>query len=152
MIEFDSRKNYQNFNIVHSKQKGNIASSAVIYRLNKDGYNVFHELGDLSKIDLIAEKNGILIRIQVKYTKLNKYGSINVSLRKSGPNNYYYKYKKSDFDYFAVYCVNNDNVYFVKSDLVLKNKNAFSLRINNPKRGKNFRFAKEYKNLMAPKL
>jgi len=45
---------------MHTKHKGNIAYSSVVLELQKHEFNVFAEIGDYSKIDLIAEKSGIL--------------------------------------------------------------------------------------------
>lgn len=53
---------------MHSKLKGNIASTTTVLELQKRGFNVFSEIGDYSRIDLIAEKNSILRKIQVKYS------------------------------------------------------------------------------------
>ena len=41
--------------ITHSKQKGNLGFSATLKEIHKLGYNVFTEIGDYSKIDMIVE-------------------------------------------------------------------------------------------------
>lgn len=51
---------------MHNKRKGNIGELAVALELANHEYSVFTEQGDISKIDLVAEKDGVLIRIQCK--------------------------------------------------------------------------------------
>ena len=130
---------------MHSKQKGNIGVAATVLALQKQGLSVFSELGDYSRIDLIAEHNGILKSIQVKYAK-NDNDAITLPLRKCGPNGYRYTYKTSDIDWFALYDPKSENVYWVKSDEALSHRNGFTLRIVKPKnnQSKNVNLAEHY--------
>ena len=125
--------------ITHSKQKGNLGFSATLKEIHKLGYNVFSEIGDYSKIDMIVEYNSRLIKIQVKYAK-EKNGIAALSLRKSGPNGYRYLYKVSDIDIFSVYLPDQDKVLFIPAKLACKNKNSFVIRY------------KESKNLQKSKI
>ena len=125
--------------ITHSKQKGNLGFSATLKEMHKLGYNVFSEIGDYSKIDMIVEYNSRLIKIQVKYAK-EKNGIATLSLRKSGPNGYRYLYKVSDIDIFSVYLPDQDKVLFIPAKLACKNKNSFIIRY------------KESKNLQKSKV
>ena len=97
---------------VHTKLKGNIAERAVAKDLGERGYNVFKEDGDLSRIDLIAEKDGKLIKIQVKWAT-GKNGVYVASLRKSGPNNYKFMYTSNLIDLFAIYLSNLNKVIYL---------------------------------------
>lgn len=121
--------------MIHSKHKGNLGSSATIKELHKLNYAVFIELGDLSKVDLIAEKDGKTIRIQVKYLddNGNKQNSVGLPLLKKGPNGYRYKYTKSDVDLFAMYLPKRDKVLFIPSKMACKNKVMFSIRLEKSK-------------------
>ena len=65
---------------MHNKQKGNIGVATTVLALQKHGFSVFSELGDYSRIDLIAEKEGKLKSIQVKYAK-NTNGKLILPLR-----------------------------------------------------------------------
>lgn len=106
---------------MHSKKKGNIGQFGVALAFAKLGYSVFSEEGDISKIDLIVEKNNKIHRIQCKaVTPIDD--KIIVSLKKSGPN-YSFKYNENMFDYFAVYDLEDCAVYLVSSS-VLKNHNS----------------------------
>lgn len=112
-----------------SKQKGNIGFTATVLELQKHQFNVFSEIGDLSRIDLIAEKNNKLVKIQVKYAT-EKNGTIALYVKKSGPNGYRYTYSNKDVDWFAVYCSTNGYIYWVKADKACENKVTFNLRIS----------------------
>ncbi len=110
---------------MHSKLKGNIAQSLVILTLQKQGLNVFSELGDFSKIDLIAELNGILKRIQVKFIGSDAE-FVHINIQKSGPNGYRYTYSMSDVDWFAVYHQKSDKIAWVS----MKELSTYSTGIN----------------------
>lgn len=113
--------------IMHSKRKGNIGALKVGLEFSKRGYSVFYENGDISKIDLIAENNGKLIRVQVKsVTPIN--GTINLAFKKDGPN-YSFYYDLETFDFFAVYDLVNENVYLIRTKQHL-NVKAIKLRIS----------------------
>lgn len=128
---------------MHSKRKGNIGQLAVAQAFSKLGYSVFFECGDISKIDLIAEKNGKLIRVQCKaFTPKN--GRLDLSFKKSGPN-YEFYYDLSEFDFFGVYDLVNGLVYLIDTNKV-KNKKNIALRISNTKnkQNKNVNLASDY--------
>lgn len=112
---------------MHAKQKGNIGELAVGYDLTKNGYNVFTELGDLSKIDLIAEKDNKLYKIQVKASKLYQ-GTLYLRSDKSGPN-YKHKYSVKEVDIFALYSLETGHIAYINAKWFLENQNNISIRI-----------------------
>ena len=118
--------------ITHSKQKGNLGFSATLKEIHKLGYNVFTEIGDYSKIDMIVEYNSKLIKIQVKYAK-EKNGVAKLGLKKSGPNGYRYTYQVGDVDIFSVYLPDQDKVLFIPAKLACKNRSAFIIRYEESK-------------------
>lgn len=126
----------------HSKLKGNIAESAAILRLTSLGYSVFREIGDLSKVDLIAEKDCKIITFQVKGVTPKK-GVIPLSLKKSGPN-YRFRYEEGMFDYFAVVNLDTLEVAFVPSEVLKHNKSNFTLRVEKPKHNEVCNMFKDY--------
>jgi hypothetical protein len=112
---------------MHSKFKGNIGQFYVSAKLAELGFSVFSEEGDISKIDLIAEKDGNLIRLQVKArTPVNN--TIQLDLTKSGPN-YKFAYTKEMFDFFAVVDLISKQVYLVPVSVLETNKKQFTLRL-----------------------
>lgn len=134
---------------MHSKRKGNIGEAAVALELSKAEFSVFKELGDISRIDLIAEKEGRLYRIQVK-SAVPKNGSISIELRKCGPN-YVFRYSKELVDIFAIYDLHNDKVAFVSSEEIFNNNysSAFTLRIDPVKNNqtKNIKYFSDYMDI-----
>jgi len=120
---------------MHSKRKGNIGQFAAALELAKFGYSVFTEEGDISKIDLIAEKEGVLLRVQCKAV-MPKNGCITLNVRKCGPN-YVYRYKKEHIDLFSLYNLVTERVYFIQSSILNDIKSGFSLRVD--KAEKNFK-------------
>ena len=111
---------------MHSKRKGNVGQFAVGLALTKLEYSVFTEEGDISKIDIIAEKDGKLIRIQSKaITPVDN--KLILNLKKSGPN-YKFHYECGMFDYFAIYDLEDGNVYLVPDSILSENNNTFNLR------------------------
>lgn len=119
---------------MHTKRIGNIGELKVASFLACKGYSVFKELGDISKIDLITEVNGRLIKIQVK--SLNKVdGTYTASSIKSGPS-YKFKYTEKDIDAFAVYCIEEDKIAWIKISEIANGK-SIALRVDETKRNFN---------------
>ncbi len=117
----------------HSKLKGTIAVAKAIAKFNQLGINVFTEFGDLSKIDLLIEYNGIIKRIQVKSVDVIN-GKIVLPVRKTGPNGYVYTYKHTDFDYFVIYIPSLDKLLVVPSNILNAGvntcSNSYVIRVN----------------------
>lgn len=113
---------------MHAKHKGTIGEMAVTQDLLSQGYHVFTELGDLSKVDLIAldPATGELYKIQVKYISA-KNNVVAVSGRKSGPN-YAFFYTNTDCDVFAVYCPDVKKVAYVPIGMLCGGK-TIALRL-----------------------
>ena len=132
----------------HSKQKGNLGFSSTLKELHKLGYNVFTEVGDNSKVDMIVEVKNHLVKIQIKYiTDTN--GQVTLNLQKSGPNGYRYKYSESDIDLFSVYLPILDKVIFIPAKLACKNTRTFSIRFNESKNNqdKHINYISEFEDL-----
>lgn len=116
---------------MHSKLKGNIAEAAVIFELTKLGCNIFKEIGDLSKIDLVADFNGKLISFQCKGVTPHK-DFIQLHLKKSGPN-YQFTYKLGQFDFFAVCNLQNLQVALIHNSILNTHGASLSLRLEKAK-------------------
>lgn len=116
---------------MHSKIKGNIGQFAAAVYLAKFGFSIFTEEGDISQIDLIAEREGKLLRFQCKASTPKK-GVLKLCLRKYGPN-YCFTYKEKDIDFFSLYDLENENLYIVPSSVLQRCKNMFVLRLNKSK-------------------
>lgn len=114
--------------MLHSKVKGNIGQFATALAFARHGFSVFTEEGDMSKIDLIAEKDGKLIRVQCKAIT-PKNGALNLLLYKNGPG-YRFTYDLSMFDYFAVMDLNTERVYLVPVEFLGTRTSGVNLRVD----------------------
>lgn len=134
---------------MHTKAKGNVGELAVAKDLTLRGYNVFTELGDLSKIDLIAVKEEKLIRIQVKTMWDSSDGVVGISSRSAGPG-YKYNYTSRDIDIIALYVADRDDIIYVNIadvDGTTEGKHGRVLRYTAPKNNqvKGVMMVEEYK-------
>ena len=136
---------------MHSKVKGTIGHLTIATELVKLGCEVFTELGDNSKVDLIALYKNKPIKIQVKsYTSEDDGGSVLVYATKSGPN-YNFKYSEDEVDIFAVYVLDTGDIFYVASqELCLTNK-SISIRLRESKNGQKnkVRLVENYKNFFS---
>ncbi len=130
---------------LHSKQLGTIGVLRVAAKLMSEGYSVFAELGDLSRVDLIVLVDHQPIKIQVKTRNL-KDGRIIVDSRKSGPG-YRYRYTKNDIDIFAIYVPKEDIILFVDVAQILQAKSTFAIRVRNSKNNQK-KFVHWYQDLL----
>lgn len=112
---------------IHSKMKGNIGEAAIAKNLALNGFCVFKELGDLSKIDLIAEKNQKLLRVQVKAITSANREYVTFDSRKSGPN-YSFAYTDNMVDLFAIYVLDMDKIAYLPAKLACS-QSITSLRV-----------------------
>lgn len=113
---------------MHSKLKGNVGQFESASYLAKRGYSIFTEQGDLSKTDIIAEKDGKLYKIQCK-SVYPKNKTLTLELRKTGPN-YVYYYEQKDCDMFSVYDLENEKLYWISNKILLTHKRCFTFKID----------------------
>lgn len=129
-----------------SKQKGNLTELQCITYLYKLGYQCSIPYGENSRYDLIADIDGILIRIQVKTCtfKNNEENVIKFSCRSSRINAQgavNRRYTSEEIDYFATFY--NGICYLIPQSECSTSK---TLRFTPPKSGvtKGISFAKDY--------
>lgn len=117
---------------MNSKRKGSIAVGKAIAHFITKGKTVLIPISDCDKYDLVIDEDGLLKRVQCKYTNdKEKSGAFIVDLRTFGgyrEKTYHRKYIEEDFDYLFVYC-SNGNKYlipvkeiFAKSQIVIGSK------------------------------
>ena len=93
---------------MNSKTKGNIGEAIVLAEFAKRNIQVAIPFGDNARYDLIAEFNGKLNKIQVKYcNQLQNTGSISCPCASSTNHttNKHYTTYENDVDYFLVYLI-----------------------------------------------
>lgn len=116
------------------KHKGDIGLVCSIAELTKQEINVSLPVSDHLKYDLIAEMNGVLKRVQVRYTKLVN-GVMQVKLKSVWSNQagvHVVTRKKGDYDILAVYCPDTGKTYFM-ADKSFSCGSAVTLRVNQAK-------------------
>ena len=132
---------------MNTSQIGNLGEARVLSEFVKLGIQCYLPYGEGNKIDLIAEFNNKLNRIQIKTCEhLNKNGAMEWKVtRQEGYHGSRTTYNVEDIDYFAFYCVETDIVCLVPftSDFPT---NTISIRLDNfnGTRLKTMRFASEY--------
>ncbi len=110
---------------MNSKLKGSIGELAVAQDLMRQGYPVFTELGDTSKVDLIALIGDRAVKIQVKTGTEVKGVTCFTKFRADKYHKYIYN--KDDCDVFALYNLDRDIVCYFGWD-TLDEANCFNIR------------------------
>lgn len=119
---------------MNTKAKGNIGEAIILSEFVKRGIQVSIPFGDNARYDLIAEFNGKLNKIQIKYcSQLSETGSITckTSSSKNHTTNKRLDTYKNDVDYIAFYIQPwNDSCLIPIEDCL---GNTLSLRKEKPK-------------------
>lgn len=101
-------------------QKGNIGTLKVAEELIRQGYGVAFVFNQESPVDLIVLDENNVYRMQVK-SVTEQNGSIKIGARRKSR-----KYKKCDFEFFGVYCLNRDECFFFRNE---GERRSYSLRV-----------------------
>ena len=120
---------------MNSKDKGNIGESIVLAEFIKRGIQVSIPFGDNARYDLIAEFNGKLNKIQVKYcNQLSSTGSVlcPCASSKNHTTNKYLSTYENDVDYMCFYLACWNVVTIVPIEQI-GTKKTISFRLDKPK-------------------
>ena len=121
---------------MNSKDKGNIGESLALSEFVKRNITVSIPFGDNARYDLIAEFNGKLNKIQVKYCnqKISENNSINCPCSSSlnHTTNKIYTTYENEIDYFVFYLVEWDKILLVPIQDIGNKKNMM-FRLDKPK-------------------
>ena len=130
---------------MHKKVKGSIAELRVASHLVANGWRVLFPYGENNRYDLVAEKSGVFIRIQVKYVT-PKNGGLDINC--SSSNNWsVLPYSSTEIDYLAVFNSSDDEIYFIHVNQITKYK--FRLKLSKAKNNQvlGIHFAENYKSI-----
>ena len=133
----------------HTKQKGDLGVLKAQVDLYLQGYTILHPATEHAPFDLVAYKDGIFKRIQVKYKSVDKFGSLGISFRSSwaDKNGSHMKpVNKDEIDLYCIYCPDTDECYYLDP----KDFNSsITLRVNTPKNNqvKNVKHVSDYKRV-----
>ena len=97
------------------KKRGQWAELRFMAKATEFGYQLAKPVGDSTQYDVVVDLGGRFISVQVKSTLFQasnlKPGNFVASLvHVSGPN---HRYRQTDFDYLAVYCIPKDVWYII---------------------------------------
>jgi hypothetical protein len=130
----------------HTKDKGDLGVAKAIADLTEKGYIVLIPFTEHSPFDLVIYKEDQFYRIQVKYRKANKNGSLIIEFKSNWTDKHGVHRKdidKSRIDYFCIYCPNTGLCYYFDSK---KYNKSLSLRIDQSKNNqdRNIHWAKDF--------
>ena len=128
----------------HTKVKGDLGVLKAQVSLYEQGYLILQPVTEHAPFDLVAYKDGIFKRIQVKYKSLDKTGALTVHFRscwadKNGTQ--LQAVNKDDIDLYCIYCPETDECYYLNPDEYDK---SVTLRVEAPKNNQS-----KYVNFMA---
>lgn len=96
---------------MNTNDKGDIAVTQIIADLSLKGYTVFFPISEHCKVDIIAYKNNLCYRLQVKH-------SLNGLIRTGTVCNGVHKvYNIDDFDFYALYLSEINKIVYVPIEL-----------------------------------
>ena len=120
---------------MNTKDKGNIGETVILAEFMKKGIPVSIPFGDNARYDLIAEFNGKLNKIQVKYcNQLSTTGSVSCPCASSTNHttNKHLSTYENDVDYICFYLACWDVVTIVPIEQI-GTKKTISFRLDKPK-------------------
>ncbi len=132
---------------MNSKDKGNIGEAIVLAEFVKKGIQISIPFGDNARYDLIADFNGKLNRIQIKYCNQKiEYDGIHCPCASSTNHttNKHYTTYNNDVDYICFYLVEWDKTLILSMEEIGTRK-TITFRLTKPKNGQaNVNYANDY--------
>lgn len=125
------------------KTIGERSEAVILAKLLLRGEVVLQPFGDNQRYDLVIDRDGVFVRIQCKTGRLVN-GAVRFSCCSNAGGNGRRDYR-GQIDFFAVYCPDNDSVYFVPVDdapLQTAHLRIEDTKLRGPKT--NLRWAREY--------
>lgn len=116
----------------HTKNKGDLGVLKAQLDLYEKGYLILTPHTEHESFDLVAYKDGVFKRVQVKY-RAAKNNVIIASFRTTWADRngaHSKNYDKSQFDLMCIYCPDTDKCYYVNPNTCEK---CFNLRLTKPK-------------------
>ena len=117
----------------HTKAKGDLGVLKAQVSLYEQGYLILQPVTEHAPFDLVAYKDGVFKRIQVKYKSLDKTGALTVHFRScwADKNGTHMKaINKEDIDLYCIYCPETDECYYLNPD---DHDKSVTLRVETPK-------------------
>lgn len=128
--------------MAETKRKGDLGQTIIMAKIMLSGHKVAMPVGEDWRFDLIALKDGKLVRVQCKYVTSN--GEFVRVPCKSANSHAVRKYTPEEIDWLVCYDATSERCFYIPSSML--GKNDLSLRLTPPKNGatKNVRWAKDF--------
>ena len=109
---------------------GQLGEIAVMQRVTKAGWQVLIPYGNSAPYDLVAEKNGRMVRLQIRTTRSNgNFLQVNCRMK-----NNRVRLEANNFDFLIVYELNSESA-FVIPVAEIKGKAMFHIRLKAARSG-----------------
>lgn len=136
-------------NLHHTKAKADVGLAKVIADLMIKGCMPCIPLSEHQPYDLVVVLgNGEIVKVQVKYARLKKNGTIDVKFRTSWTDKqgtHIKHYREQDFDYYAIYCPEKEQVLYIPNVFDCPKSIRFNRPANN--QNKNVKWANAYMDI-----
>jgi hypothetical protein len=130
---------------MNTNKKGDIGLLKTMLHVTLNEFFVFLPISDTTCVDLvIGNKNMELKKIQIKYCSIKK-GKLEIRTS-TVVNGKRVPVDLNQTDIWAIYCPDNDKIYFIDVK-ELRGKKALNLRIHNKSTNNNIRLASNYESL-----
>lgn len=116
-----------------TKTLGTIGELAVTQTILREGFEVFREVTDSSRIDLVVLAHNQFFKVQVKTTR-SKNGAVSIEKNKI-TNRKRFSYTEKDIDVIATFVEDKNIVLFVPMSEMRERKNGMTLRFEPPRSG-----------------
>jgi hypothetical protein len=122
----------------HTRQKGDLGVLKAQLDLFEQGFMILNPVTEHAPFDLVAYKDRVFIRIQVKYKSVDKTGSITIHFRscwadKNGTH--MQQVDKEEIDLYCIFCPDTDECYYLHPKDF---KRSVTLRVETPKNNQAF--------------
>ena len=133
----------------HTKVKGDLGVLKAQVSLYEQGYLLLQPVTEHAPFDLVAYKDGLFKRVQVKYKSLDKTGALTVHFRSSwaDKNGTHMKaVDKGQIDLYCIYCPETDECYYLDPKEYDK---SVTLRVETPKNNQltNVKFVTDFRRV-----
>ncbi|OGT34723.1 MAG: hypothetical protein A2W28_04145 [Gammaproteobacteria bacterium RBG_16_51_14] len=133
----------------HTKDKGDLGVLKAQVDLFEQGFTIMNPLTEHAAFDLVAYKRGKFHRIQVKYRRLERAGTLAIRFSSRWTDKrgtHIVPVNKEDVDLYCIYCPDTDECYYL--DPKQFGSHA-CLRVKPPKNNqkKQVKFASDYRKV-----
>ena len=133
----------------HTKEKGDLGVLKAQVDLCEQGFTILNPMTEHAPFDLVAYKDGVFRRIQIKYRTLDQAGKLDIKFSTCWADRHgthTAPVDKNEVDVFCVYCPDTDECYYLDPK---EFRAHASLRVGAPKNSqrKHVRFATDYRRV-----